>query len=487
MIAAHEEGRTSVAERLQVVTRQFAEAGIDLDRPYLRSGSTGDYPFNPDPGPPPQPHTNGARKLHHAEQEEPPLTTAAAIGRRLCDTAIWHQDRCTWIGPSGRDPSGLTFGALGPDLYGGTSGVAWFLADLAAITGNDAARRTALGAIRHAFTRADVIVPTARIGLYSGWLGLALAAAHVGVALEEPGLLGEARHLVSANDVDGAGPAFVDLMAGSAGGIIGLLALNDLLDDPSLVETAVRLGDDLLRRAVRSDAGASWRTINAVDEYHLTGLAHGAAGIALAFVELFQATNDARYRAAADLAFSYERHWFDATQGNWPDLREAAARNAATAPRHALAFSTYWCHGAPGIGLSRLRAYHILRDPRLRIDAAIALGTTRHMIEESLPTESVNFSLCHGLAGNAEALLLGAELLPEVCSGAAELAAEVGATGARRHRGTDADWPSGAPGGISPSLMLGLAGIGHFYLRLHDPSLRSVLLLRGRTTAAAHP
>ncbi|HET8522548.1 MAG TPA: lanthionine synthetase LanC family protein, partial [Thermomicrobiales bacterium] len=247
------------------------------------------------------------------------------------------------------------------------------------------------------------------------------------------------------------------------------------------------LGDDLLRRSVRSEAGASWRTINAVDEYHLTGLAHGAAGIALALAELFQATNDARYRVAADLAFAYERHWFDATQGNWPDLREAAARNAT--PRHALAFSTYWCHGAPGIGLSRLRAYDILHDPRLRMDAAIALGTTRRMIEASLPlpSGSVNFSLCHGLAGNADVLLLGAQLLPEVCAGAAELAAQVGATGSSRHSGTDCDWPSGAPGGISPSLMLGLAGIGHFYLRLHDPSLPSVLLPRGQMTTPAHP
>jgi hypothetical protein len=42
MIAAHEQGRTSVTDRLQVVTRLFAESRIDLDRPYLRPGSSGD-------------------------------------------------------------------------------------------------------------------------------------------------------------------------------------------------------------------------------------------------------------------------------------------------------------------------------------------------------------------------------------------------------------------------------------------------------------
>ena len=46
----------------------------------------------------------------------------------------------------------------------------------------------------------------------------------------------------------------------------------------------------------------------------------------------------------------------------------------------------------------------------------------------------------------------------------------------------DLPWPCGVPGGgETPNLMLGLAGIGYFYLRLYDPGrFRSVLLLRPR-------
>jgi lantibiotic modifying enzyme len=43
-------------------------------------------------------------------------------------------------------------------------------------------------------------------------------------------------------------------------------------------------------------------------------------------------------------------------------------------------------------------------------------------------------------------------------------------------------WPCGIPnGGETPALLTGLAGIGHFYLRLADPeTVPSVLILSGQ-------
>ena len=41
------------------------------------------------------------------------LATAAQIGRRLCTEAIWHDDRCNWVGASndeGAYGSKVTFG-----------------------------------------------------------------------------------------------------------------------------------------------------------------------------------------------------------------------------------------------------------------------------------------------------------------------------------------------------------------------------------------
>ena len=64
------------------------------------------------------------------------LRTADGIGCRLGRQAIWHEDRCNWLGAQSmeRQPGGayqgVTYEALGPDLYSGTAGVALFLAEL---------------------------------------------------------------------------------------------------------------------------------------------------------------------------------------------------------------------------------------------------------------------------------------------------------------------------------------------------------------------
>ena len=88
-----------------------------------------------------------------------------------------------------------------------------------------------------------------------------------------------------------------------------------------------------------------------------------------------------------------------------------------------------------------------------------------------------NYSLCHGLAGNAEVLLDGDHVLGVECAGAGALAGEVARRGVERYGARGAAWPCGIAG-ETPSLMLGLAGIGRFYLRMHDPALPSLLLLR---------
>lgn len=89
------------------------------------------------------------------------LSTAAGLGRRIVEEAVWHRGRCGWVGADvdDEDPYGGYFGAiyraLGPDFYGGTSGIALFLAELWAATGEADVRRTALGAIRQALAHAD--------------------------------------------------------------------------------------------------------------------------------------------------------------------------------------------------------------------------------------------------------------------------------------------------------------------------------------------
>lgn len=480
MALAHERGKRSVKERLQVVTERFAEDGISLQTPFLNPGSADDYGFRPRlsrqvrfPG-------DEVKAARTAPGPGAFLDTAEGIGRRLSREALWHQGECNWLGaePVGHSrmngQPGMTYRALGPELYSGTSGVALFLAELHAATGDAPARRTALGAIQQALAHVDAVPPPGRLGLYTGWIGIAFAAARVGALLDEEELLEHAARLVQRAAGEPHGE--FDLISGYAGAIAALVVLRDVLDDASLLDFAARLGEELLKTADENGAGYSWKSVALPRQRNLTGFSHGTAGVGYALLELFRATGASEYRRGAVQAFQYERYWFDSTAGNWPDFREEPTRvKRGTRP---LSFATYWCHGAPGIALSRLHASDVLHDETCEEEALIALQTTRETVETALRSGIGNFSLCHGLTGNAEVLLYGCQALGKDRADASGLAYEVAGDGIERYATSGRSWPCGTGGGETPNLMLGLAGIGYFYLRLHDQTTPSILILR---------
>jgi lantibiotic modifying enzyme len=367
--------------------------------------------------------------------------------------------------------SAVSYGSLGAQLYGGTSGVALFLAEVASVTGNMAARRTALGALRHALTRADGIDLEERQGLFAGWTGIALAAARVGLLTGDRSMLSDATDLLCRIEPHDSTRDSSDVISGAAGAIIGMLACRSLVGVRAL-SAAIELGDALLASATRASHGWSWRSLNRSGDMNLTGFSHGAAGIAWALLELYRACGDSRYRTAAEMAFAYERHWFDTRLRNWRDLRGYPVRG--TRRDDPVPCSAYWCHGAPGIALSRLRAFQITSDGAYRAEAIAALETTAAVTERALDG-SMNFSLCHGLAGNADVLLAGAAVVGSEVPHASAVARMVAARGIERYAAADS-WPSGA-GASTPALMIGQAGVGHFYLRLARPATPSVLLI----------
>ena len=107
------------------------------------------------------------------------------------------------------------------------------------------------------------------------------------------------------------------------------------------------------RAGTVTEHGPAWPN-PALGKQPLAGFSHGVAGIAYALLELAVATGDERYRTAALAALDYERALFDAVHQNWPDLRETQTLKTETNSAQGSVFVTAWCHGAPGIGLSRL-------------------------------------------------------------------------------------------------------------------------------------
>ena len=194
-------------------------------------------------------------------------------------------------------------------------------------------------------------------------------------------------------------------------------------------------------------------------------------GVGYALLELYRATGDHRFRDGAEGAFAYERRLYNPDAVNWPDLRQSAPDGDQ--PEDPPSYAALWCHGAPGIALSRLRASELLGDSQYRNEALTALQTTRDSVRSGLL--SGNYSLCHGLAGNAEVLAEGRPLL----DGESEnLVHTIARTGIETYGQPERCWPGGVPGGCTASLFLGLAGTAHFYLRLSDAAVPSVLLMR---------
>ena len=406
------------------------------------------------------------------------LETAADLGRTIVEAAIWHEERCNWVGAEPEEGGGgalvMTYRSLGGDLYGGTGGIALFLGELAAATGEDSFRRTALGAMKHALARCGKTPPPLRTALYTGEVGIALAAIRLAALLGEEELRAGGASVLRASLREDSDGAVFDLLNGRAGTVAGLVLLTGLLDDGSLLDEACREADRLVAEAVEADGGLAWLQGHRRRERPLTGLSHGAAGAAYALLELHAVTAVDRYRAAED-AFRYERACFDPAVRNWPDFRDLPGRPADSGSP---SFASFWCHGAPGIALTRLRAFELLGDASYGDEAAVAIETTERSIAAGAEAVGGNFSLCHGLGGNAEILLEAGRHDPDRFGTQERLAVDVALRGAEQYGRGRPSWPCGAAGGETPGLFVGLAGIGYFYLRVRDASVPSLLLPR---------
>jgi hypothetical protein len=464
------------------------------------------------------------------------LEVACEIARATVKAAVWHERRCGWVGAWPEETARgfeVTYKALGPDLWGGTAGIGVFLAELARANGEREAQACAEGALRHAASRAETADQLTPLGLYGGRGGVALALAYGARLLDEPGLEAAARRIARRPGGDpgrhpGRHPAEgaeeFDLVSGHAGTVVALLALAVVLEEPEYVERAVEHGDALLASAQPDRGGRSWRSPHlAPGERALAGLSHGAAGVGAALWELAAASGESRFRDTALEAFGYERALFDERVRNWPDLREGVGGANSEGPT----YSTYWCHGAPGIALSRIRALELEARARgrsapggvsegpapgvasgvsspgvvsegpaprsvsegpagrasgepvevadtLRAEAAVALETTAAWVRAALGAGSVGWSLCHGMAGNTEIVEEGRGLCPLAWS----VVQRVAAHGIDRYRTAESGWPGGVQGGATPSLFLGEAGVGRFYLRLAQPTLPSLMIVR---------
>ena len=341
------------------------------------------------------------------------LETAHPIGAEICRDALWFSDQCNWLGDTpDRNPGSsrsLATSTLGANLYSGTIGVAVFLAHLSKRTNESWFAECALGAARLAYAKSADLEPRSSPGFYDGLPGIAYGLIEIGHTLDNEDVREMGNKLLTRVNQCSEWNT-VDIIYGAAGVILGLSDIRERFACGLSDDLFEKLGSSLQRAAEFSDLGCSWATLPRKTEHNLTGFAHGVAGIVTSLARLKTLFATSEYdRAIAD-GLAYEEHWYDESARNWPDFRQPdqIRENRQNARSNIRA----WCHGAPGILLSRLalHAWGVLPGGDMSLKQSLTATDADLRAKRRV---SKNFSLCHGLAGNAEILLYASRLLPD--------------------------------------------------------------------------
>ncbi|HIK03536.1 MAG TPA: type 2 lantipeptide synthetase LanM family protein [Trichormus sp. M33_DOE_039] len=397
------------------------------------------------------------------------LQHSEAIAQEIQARAITGTDGSIhWIGLAYlSDADRFQLQPLDASLFNGNCGIAIFLSALDYVRGNTQFRNLILGAlqpVRKLLQISDAQLAqrfTSSIGI-GGAMGLGsiiYSLVKISQFLKEPSLLEDAQRAAQAiaPELIAADTKF-DLLAGSAGAILGLLTLYRQTADLAVLEKAIACGQHLLEHQI-SVGGSPKAWINFADR-PLTGFSHGAAGISYALLQLYAVTDDWAYFQAAQEGILYESSVFSKKAANWPDFRNAEPVFMAT-----------WCHGAPGIGLARLGGLSILETEEIHQDIDIALQTT-----QKYGLQNVDH-LCCGNFGRMEVLLVAAKKLGQ--ESLRTVAQQQAAWVVARAEQMSAYqlFPNLPSHVFSPSFFQGNSGIGYELLRLAYPDvLPSVLL-----------
>jgi lantibiotic modifying enzyme len=267
-------------------------------------------------------------------------------------------------------------------------------------------------------------------------------------------------------------------MYGTAGTILGLLAMHAVTGDTQLLVEGRTLGDQLVGTALaeKSSHGCYWEIASSAPGGpiipHL-GLLHGAAGVGLALAYLGCVTGDERYvhtaQGAAELLLAQavacptnvdvEDRENEEELLIWPGHLDDTANGLQA-----------HCHGAGGIGQFFLWLDAFVPDQRYgeaARSAACALAARR-------ATETRS-GICHGVSGTGHFMLDCYQRF-----GGSQWLAHAGECGGHLERFRLPERPGvyamHGKEAVSPDLMLGYAGLGSFLLRLAKATSASDLI-----------
>lgn len=382
------------------------------------------------------------------------LKKAEEIGDYLLERLYWgnNQKDAHWFGLNiDSKDNKLSLAPMYPDLYNGTLGIILFLSTLAQETGEFKYKKAAKAAL---FSSNDLIekgLDNMSVSAFYGHAAAAYVYASLGIMWNDKDLLELSfKHLDSIN-LKIAEDKTKDFLGGVAGAIVVATQIYKHTKNIKALEVAKKCGKELLNylsTELKSDKKQPF----------LTGLSHGTAGYACSLIELWSLTKEESCLKVALELLNYEREFYSESDNNWLDLRDDVEDGA-----------TFWCHGAPGIGLARLMILNNYQDENIKKEL-------ENSIERTLESGfGFNHSLCHGDYGNLD-LIISSAKIPEF-KHLQHQALTLGSA-IMIEASINKKWRHGLSDDIELfGLMLGISGIGYQLLRLWNRNIPSVLML----------
>ncbi|MGG4455845.1 type 2 lanthipeptide synthetase LanM family protein [Brevibacillus porteri] len=384
---------------------------------------------------------------------------------------------------------------LDHNMYSGLGGYVLYLAQLTHITSDQQYREIArklLNDIQSSKLKLDEASKlsneiTISTSAYLGESTHIYALIYCGLLWKDDTLLENAKNRLSVLMRGIEKETQYDVINGLAGCMIVMLRIYDALHDVAYLHVAQAAGERLytLMEEMHFDAGSKIYPDGLTNQHVvdndsttsgqvlLTGLSHGAAGLAWAFTWLARLSDNhsnhsscEQYLKMANRLLIYENHYYSETEQNWRDLRST--------DRHE--YADFWCHGAPGIALARAEIMRHLEAMNLlhALEWEFVTQDYKNALQTLLNRGKTynSFCLCHGILGNADILLHVSKLMndPTLVDIANEWALQAN---------VDYESYKSSDHLIArlecDGLMTGTAGMGYEYLRLLDNRVPSIL------------
>lgn len=409
-------------------------------------------------------------------QECVPVTdeTLRTVIRRtlddLADEALIGADDCTWIGVGvdGVRDETLAVKPLTTTLYDGLAGMALVFGYAASVLEDERyaemSRRSARPVESELSTYVRQRDSSRCIGAFAGTAGSLYALHHLNV-LDGKGSTDLIAAALDALRLQAEREHAADVVTGLAGSAAVAIGLIDSYGE-SAAELARTCTDRLAATATSSHGGVGWPLRDTGPA--LGGFAHGAAGAGWVLLSAGRSLNDDALAELGHRALVYDEGLRIDGEDAWRDLRDFVDRTGIGQSQ-----PTLWCHGAAGVGLSRLLAYQITSRPEYAEQARAAVRATC----AASPLNSQG--LCHGDAGSMEFLDVATSVLagcPESAAASATSAHLLASIVSTVRRDGFNFGPISGP--KLPGLMMGRAGVALTLLRrLRPGSAPSVLWL----------